>query len=110
MGVLSNISWPVILDALLENWAVMGGAATLGVVAIEIVRTLRSWSRLRHIGGPRLAGFSNLWMVRAVTSGRSHWILKETTDKYGMSGQSIPARAPYVVFWPPALPRSSRSI
>lgn len=89
MGVLSNISWSGILDALLDNWRLTGGAVALGVVAIELVRSLRSWSRLRHIGGPPLAGFTNLWMIRAVVGGRSHWILKETTDKYGMSGQLL---------------------
>lgn len=45
--------------------------------------TLSSWYRLRLVPGPRLAGFSYLWVLSATTSGRLAWIYEDLTAKYG---------------------------
>ena len=62
----------------------LGGAAVSGAVAVAfVVKVLRRWLRLRHIRGPPLAGFTNLWLVRAVMGGNTHWDLGFVNEKYG---------------------------
>ncbi|SPO06076.1 related to pisatin demethylase (cytochrome P450) [Cephalotrichum gorgonifer] len=83
MDLLLHETWSALLKASLDNWIIIGSAITLGVVAIEAVWTLYSWNRLRHIGGPTLAAFSNLWIVRAMTGGKTDLVLAEVNEKYG---------------------------
>jgi len=45
--------------------------------------TLRQYFRLRHIRGPRIAGFSKIWLARSVLGGRMHLDLIEAIEKYG---------------------------
>lgn len=45
--------------------------------------TLYSWHRLRAVPGPRLAGFSHLWVLLATTSGRLAWIYEDLIARYG---------------------------
>lgn len=45
---------------------------------------LLSYRRLRHIPGPRLAAWSNLWWIRAATGGEAHLRLYDVCAKYGM--------------------------
>jgi hypothetical protein len=41
------------------------------------------WKRLRHIPGPRLAGWSKFWLVRHQVGGRLCLDLPAVCDKYG---------------------------
>ncbi|KAF7931596.1 uncharacterized protein EAE98_004332 [Botrytis deweyae] len=41
------------------------------------------WSRLRHIPGPRLAPFSNLWKLKSALSGRMPEALNDVCETYG---------------------------
>jgi len=66
-----------------DNWAITGAVVSLGFLAANIVLTLRTWTRLRHIKGPPLAGFTNLWMVRTIMEGNSHWVLSQAAERYG---------------------------
>ncbi|KAJ4417557.1 hypothetical protein N0V82_006116 [Gnomoniopsis sp. IMI 355080] len=47
------------------------------------ISTLYSWYRLRMVPGPRLAGFSYLWVLSATTSGRLAWIYEDLAAEYG---------------------------
>ncbi|EON66251.1 hypothetical protein W97_05644 [Coniosporium apollinis CBS 100218] len=57
--------------------------ASVAFLILALVNRIRAYRRLAHIPGPRLAGFSRLWMVRANISGRNHEYLAEVTAKYG---------------------------
>lgn len=47
------------------------------------LRCYSSYRRLAHIKGPLLAGWSTLWMVRAVYNMDTHQELYKVTRKYG---------------------------
>jgi hypothetical protein len=54
------------------------------LVVTFLVRRLRQWQRLRHIKGPRLAGFSRwFWLVPVVRSGELPTFMRELESKYG---------------------------
>ncbi|KAH8734711.1 cytochrome P450 [Ilyonectria robusta] len=57
--------------------------AVLGLIAAVLTRRVRRWSRLRHIPGPRIAGWSTWWQLRSALSGRYHERLKEQADLHG---------------------------
>lgn len=50
-----------------------------------VVSRLRQYYRLRHFGGPGLAGFSRLWLVRTIWSGQAHLRFWSVTEQYGLS-------------------------
>ncbi|KAG6037551.1 hypothetical protein E4U41_004922 [Claviceps citrina] len=61
-------------------------------VLLAVLPTAAAWfaislylqyRRLRHIPGPRSAGFSKWWFVRATLSGRTHLDLYHVCEKYG---------------------------
>lgn len=54
--------------------------ATLAVIG---VRQAQVWYRLRHIPGPRSAGWSLWWQLSRALSGKYHEHLKAATDEYG---------------------------
>ncbi|KAJ0416782.1 cytochrome P450 [Aspergillus carlsbadensis] len=59
---------------------------TLGIVlilAVGLVRSLRSYLRLRQFPGPSVAGFTKLWMIRSTLYGRMHLDIAEACKKYG---------------------------
>ncbi|CAM1504386.1 Fc.00g019770.m01.CDS01 [Cosmosporella sp. VM-42] len=60
---------------------VLGAAVALFVTLI--VRQVRLWHRLRHIPGPRLAGWSTWWQLREALSGRYHERLKHAAEVHG---------------------------
>ncbi|EEY20300.1 pisatin demethylase [Verticillium alfalfae VaMs.102] len=62
--------------------AVLAGS-TLLFALWTAVSVFRQYLRLRHIRGPRLAGFSQWWLVRRVGGGRTHLDLYEVCEKYG---------------------------
>ena len=45
---------------------------------------LQKYWRLRHFDGPLLAGFSRLWLLQTVWSGRAHLEFWDVVCKYGM--------------------------
>lgn len=56
----------------------------LGVFVIGlIILRIRDFARLKHIPGPSLAGWTDLWMIRAQASGRMNLIMQEVTNEYG---------------------------
>jgi len=59
----------------------------LAVVSLYLaylgITTLRQYFRLRHIPGPRIAGFSKFWLARSLLGGRMHLDLHEAIEKYG---------------------------
>lgn len=67
----------------MENSLFGGALLSVAVAAVFVTHTLRSWLRLQHIRGPALAGFTNLWLVRVVMGGNTHWELADANEKYG---------------------------
>lgn len=63
----------------------------LGVLAIAlsvvylIVNTVVSYRKLRHIPGPRLAAFSQLWMFNVTAKGDVYLSAEQVLRKYGTS-------------------------
>lgn len=44
---------------------------------------LYAWFRLRHVPGPRVAGFSYLWVLKATASGQLAHIYNDLVKQYG---------------------------
>jgi hypothetical protein len=59
------------------------GALLVILLAALVVRTTRTWYRLRHIPGPQLASFSPAWIIKALNSGQFHEELLSISNKYG---------------------------
>ena len=57
--------------------------AVLLLLTAWLARSFRSWYRLRHIPGPRLASHSAAWLLRKLLSGRFHEHMREASDHYG---------------------------
>ena len=74
---------------------------TLIISVWTAISTIRQYFRLQHIKGPRSAGFSKWWLIRAVGGGRTHLDLYEACEKYGMP--ATPFRP--VGGWPSLLTR-----
>ncbi|KAM5355339.1 hypothetical protein ACJ41O_001985 [Fusarium nematophilum] len=55
----------------------------VGLFAGLVVRQVRRWHRLRHIPGPRLAGWSSWWQLNGALSGVYHEHLKDAADRFG---------------------------
>lgn len=68
--------------ALFKSWGLAVWSLVFIAVAI-LVQNVRSYRRLSHIPGPRLASFSKIWLFRFLTSGRSHEISLDLYRKYG---------------------------
>ncbi|KAG6096819.1 hypothetical protein E4U30_001212 [Claviceps sp. LM220 group G6] len=59
-------------------------------VAWLSVSLYRQYKRLSHIPGPRSAGFSKWWFVKATLSGRTHLDLYQVCEKYGQIARISP--------------------
>lgn len=58
----------------------------LGFLIVSyLFSVLRSYWRLRHIRGPWLGAVSELWYIKAATSGQLHLKLAEVCSKNGKS-------------------------
>ena len=57
--------------------------ACLLLVVYSVASTARSYWRLRHFKGPRLAAFSQLWYIRAAISEKAHLYLSDVCTEYG---------------------------
>jgi hypothetical protein len=58
-----------------------------------IVSSVRAYWRLRHIKGPWIAGWSNIWLVNAAMSKKYHLRLAEVSEKYGTKTSGIASLA-----------------
>lgn len=59
-------------------------AASVAVLVLYLTaRTITSYWKLRHIPGPRLAGFSELWLFSATAKGNLYLTVYEVLRKYG---------------------------
>jgi hypothetical protein len=67
-GISLSSSWKLALAAL---------------ITLYLLSVFRSYWRLRHIPGPWLGAVSELWYIRAATSGELHLKLAEVCSKYG---------------------------
>lgn len=55
------------------------------VIGYFILVQYLSYRRLSHIPGPRLAAWSNLWLVRAIWGQQSHVNINEVSRRYGIT-------------------------
>ena len=55
----------------------------LSILAYFVFANVRSYRRLRHIPGPILGAFSDLWWIRAAISGQGHLALADACTQYG---------------------------
>jgi len=69
------------------------GLAAVGIVAVVwfLVSTVVSYRKLRHIPGPRLAQFSQLWLFNVSFKGDLYLAMEEVLRKYGTISSSISA-------------------
>ncbi|KAJ3514671.1 hypothetical protein NM208_g15042 [Fusarium decemcellulare] len=72
MGLLAGLTWARLYL----------GAFVFLITAI-VARQVRRWYRLRHIPGPRGAGWSTWWQLNGALSGRYHEHLKDAADQFG---------------------------
>lgn len=66
------------------------GLLVLGLLGYCSVSTYTTWRRLRHIPGPRSAGFNKWWMLRNTLGGNMHLALKGACEIHGERRCSIP--------------------
>lgn len=56
----------------------------LGLTVLWIATSaVASWAQLRHVPGPFLASFTNLWVQRAMASGRFYEIIQTEQQRHG---------------------------
>lgn len=82
-GWLRKETMPILADLsrlLTSTWLSYASIATFIVIGM---RQVQLWYRLRHIPGPRSAGWSLWWQLGGALSGKYHEHLKAATDKYG---------------------------
>lgn len=48
-----------------------------------LIARIHSYRRLRHVPGPRLAAWTNLWYIRAVLGCRLHVAVADALKEYG---------------------------
>ncbi|KIW74357.1 hypothetical protein Z517_12297 [Fonsecaea pedrosoi CBS 271.37] len=60
-------------------------------LAWAVVSTLIAYSKLRHVPGPPLAGFTNWWWTKAAVWGQGHLALKKACDRYGSIARISPS-------------------
>lgn len=66
-----------------QSWT-QAACVTAGVVLLwYIVSCVVAWYHLRHIPGPFIASFSNVWAAWAAYTGRVHLIMDAEQKKYG---------------------------
>lgn len=71
---------------LLLEPGVLAASIFIALLSVAFVQSVRSYRRLSHIPGPRFAAFSKLWLLRALTAGRSHQVF---VDLYKQSGPVV---------------------
>lgn len=76
-------SLPKLIKPCSENPATVTASLAITFFVVFAVQTLRTWYRLRHVKGPFWAGFSKVWLIRAVSSGNMHWEFANVNKRYG---------------------------
>lgn len=59
------------------------GVAALVAFVYYVTTSIISYRRLGHIPGPRVAAWTDLWLVRGQLSGQLNFTLQEVNEKYG---------------------------
>lgn len=77
---MGHIAISPLLEAVTSHPLVAMGAL---VLTWYLLSTALAYRRLAHIPGPRLAGLSNLWLIRTSGSGRMAAIFEATARAYG---------------------------
>lgn len=60
-------------------------------LAWYVVTSARSYWRLRHIPGPRIASFTSWWWIRAAVGGKGHLALADACNRYGIVETTLAA-------------------
>lgn len=55
----------------------------IAIVTLYVARSIRTFSALKHFGGPRSTGWSRLWLLRTQSSGEMNKRFTVVTNKYG---------------------------
>lgn len=63
--------------------AVLAAAVMVVLVAYLALLTLQQYHALNDFGGPRIAGFTRLWLLKANSSGEMHKTFTKINDEYG---------------------------
>jgi hypothetical protein len=77
-GATNIVEWG--LKASFKHWSYL---ICLSILAYFVFANVRSYRRLRHIPGPTLGAFSNLWWIRAAISGQGYLALADACNQYG---------------------------
>ncbi len=69
-----------------REWSLTGAFQLVlaAVLAVSLGSRLRQYLRLRDFNGPVLAGFSRLWLVQTVWSGKAYLHFWDVTRKHGL--------------------------
>lgn len=59
------------------------GVFITAILIYFVVSVVYSWSRLRNVPGPFIAGFSSLWELSTTATGQEAWIYNDLAKKYG---------------------------
>ncbi len=64
-------------------WSYTAGGL-LALLVWLLVGRIRLFLRLRHVPGPFLAGWTDLWIIWAQLSGRMNFILADAVARHGI--------------------------
>ncbi|KAH7324934.1 cytochrome P450 [Stachybotrys elegans] len=73
------------LPDLLKNVPVSAAAGVVVLIALSrfVVGEVRSYYRLAHVPGPKICGWTNLYIARKMYGGRMHYDLLDMMKEYG---------------------------
>lgn len=67
----------------------------IALLAYYVLRSVKTFSSLRHFGGHRSAGWSRIWLLRTQGSGQMNKIFTAVNDQYGKWTPSCECGAPF---------------
>lgn len=67
----------------MEGVASIGWCVIAAAIAAYVATSYRDYNRLKAFKGPWMSGWSSLWLVRAVGSGKMNIRLAKVCKKYG---------------------------
>lgn len=80
-----------------------GMSLAVGAVALVVylvATSIGSWLRLRHIPGPRVAGWSKIWLVKRQVTGKLVLDLGNVCNQYGMVSSTSLTKAALTILTP----------
>lgn len=79
------------MAGILDSWPAgsIVAVCAFGVLLLLILSTIRGYLRLRHIPGPRLACFSEIWLFKATAKGDLYKDLENVLRTYGKQNYHI---------------------